>query len=120
MVRRAGEGLERGEEHPPTSKAISLIRPCYTLQITDVVHARGSFIYSQLWALGRTADPNTLAEDGFDFVSASGIQVAPGCPVPRPLTKDEIQEYIQLFARAAENAIRAGFDGVELHGSVFS
>ena len=39
-------------------------------------------------------------------------------PIPRPLTKAEIAEYVQLFATAARNAIeRAGFDGVEIHGA---
>jgi NADPH2 dehydrogenase len=93
---------------------------CSISQITDAVHAKGSFIYSQLWALGRTANPNTLAEDGFDFVSASDVPMASGSSAPRPLTKEEIQEYIQMFAQAAENAIRAGFDGVEIHGYVSS
>jgi NADPH2 dehydrogenase len=36
---------------------------------------------------------------------------------PRELTIAEIQEYVQLYATAAENAIKAGFDGVELHGA---
>ena len=37
--------------------------------------------------------------------------------IPRELTIEEIKEYVELFAQAAENAIRrAGFDGVEIHG----
>jgi len=37
--------------------------------------------------------------------------------VPRTLTKDEIKEYIAAYVTAARNAIRAGFDGVEVHGA---
>jgi NADPH2 dehydrogenase len=34
------------------------------------------------------------------------------------MTKDEIQEYIQLFATAASNSVdKAGFDGVEIHAA---
>ena len=37
---------------------------------------------------------------------------------PRPLTKAEIAEYVQLYAMGARNAVeRAGFDGVEIHGA---
>ena len=37
--------------------------------------------------------------------------------VPRELTIPEIEEYAKLFAQAAENAVvKAGFDGVEVHG----
>jgi len=37
--------------------------------------------------------------------------------VPRALTKDEIKEYIAAYVTAARNAIRAGFDGIEVHGA---
>ena len=36
---------------------------------------------------------------------------------PRPLTKEEIANYVELYVKAAENAIQAGFDGVEIHGA---
>jgi 2,4-dienoyl-CoA reductase-like NADH-dependent reductase (Old Yellow Enzyme family) len=38
-------------------------------------------------------------------------------PVPRPLTLDEIAEVVEAYRKGAENAKRAGFDGVELHGA---
>lgn len=37
--------------------------------------------------------------------------------MPRALTTDEIKEYIPAYVTAAKNAIRAGFDGVEVHGA---
>ncbi|PYH49059.1 alkene reductase [Aspergillus saccharolyticus JOP 1030-1] len=87
-------------------------------KVTEAVHARGSHVYMQLWALGRTADPSALQEEGgYDLVSASAIPHSPGAPVPRPLTEAEIQQYIQDYAQAARNAIAAGFDGVEIHGA---
>jgi NADPH2 dehydrogenase len=87
------------------------------------VHANGSFIFLQLWALGRTADPAVLKrEGGFDLVAPSPIPtgaVAGGEEqvIPRELTVPEIKEYVQLYANAARNAVEAGFDGVELHAA---
>ena len=42
-----------------------------------------------------------------------------GRPIaPRPLSVEEIKEYVQYFAEAAVNGVeRAGFDGVEIHGA---
>lgn len=53
---------------------------------------------------------------GLPYVSASDVQL-PGYPnPPRPLTKVEMQEYVQLYSTAASNAVhKAGFDGVEIH-----
>ena len=65
--------------------------------------------------MGRAGDPAILEEDGYPYVSASDIPLSSSNVKPRPLTKDEIQVYLGLFAQAAENAITAGFDGVEVH-----
>ncbi|VDB93777.1 unnamed protein product [Peniophora sp. CBMAI 1063] len=90
-------------------------------KITDAVHAKHSYIYVQLWALGRAAYPEVLKKEGpYDVVSASDIPLAdadhPG-HTPRPLTVEEIKEYVQLYAQAAKNSLQAGFDGVEIHSS---
>ncbi|OJA11927.1 hypothetical protein AZE42_12342, partial [Rhizopogon vesiculosus] len=89
-------------------------------KITDAVHEKGSFIYLQLCALGRTAETAVLAkENNSSYVSASPIPI-PGrqdATVPRALTIEEIKEYIATYATAAKNAIRAGFDGVEVQGA---
>ena len=89
------------------------------------MHRNGSFIYLQLWALGRTATPDILHEEGgYPLVAPSPIPLttktddnkSPPPPVPRALTVEEIGEYVQLFASAARNAVvGAGFDGVEIH-----
>ncbi|KAJ7617324.1 hypothetical protein FB45DRAFT_992774 [Roridomyces roridus] len=90
-------------------------------EITDSVHAAGSYMFMQLWALGRATEPNQLRKEdpSFPFVSASDIPIesGPNQEIPRPLTVEEIQEYVGLYTQAARNAIRAGFDGVELHGA---
>lgn len=82
----------------------------------------------QLWQLGRTAMPDILALPDcprnpggpYPFVSSSAVVMPErkDGPLPRPLTEDEILEYIELFGKAAYNAVhRAGFDGVEIHAA---
>ncbi|KAL2070908.1 hypothetical protein VTL71DRAFT_13934 [Oculimacula yallundae] len=87
--------------------------------VTKAVHAKGSFIYLQLWALGRAAYEGQLKKElGPDakVQSASDIPFEGGAK-PTALTEAEIKEYIGLYAQAAKNAITAGFDGVEIHGA---
>ncbi|KAJ7656276.1 hypothetical protein DFH06DRAFT_1473537 [Mycena polygramma] len=88
-------------------------------KVTDAVHLKGSYIFLQLWATGWAADAETLAEEGLgdSYVSASDVPIL-GRKAPRPLTVKEIEEYIQLYATAASNAVhKAGFDGVEIHSA---
>ncbi|KAJ6509098.1 hypothetical protein DFH09DRAFT_274872 [Mycena vulgaris] len=88
--------------------------------VTAAVHAKGSFIFLQLWALGRTADAAQLkSEDpSFPYVSASDVPLTGmSGPPPRPLTIPEIKEYVELYVQAAKNAMEAGFDGVEVHSA---
>ncbi|KAJ7131389.1 hypothetical protein C8R44DRAFT_613292 [Mycena epipterygia] len=88
--------------------------------VTDAVHKQGSFIYCQLFAMGRAATTPELAHPGvdFDLVSASAIPLPGETITPRELTVEEIHEYVSLFVTAAENAVhKAGFDGVEIHAA---
>ncbi|OJJ79110.1 alkene reductase [Aspergillus glaucus CBS 516.65] len=85
--------------------------------ITDAVHDRGSYIFCQLWALGRAANPEVLARDGENVISSGDIPMTESSPIPRPLSEDEILDWVNDYARAAKNAISAGFDGVEIHGA---
>jgi 2,4-dienoyl-CoA reductase-like NADH-dependent reductase (Old Yellow Enzyme family) len=93
-------------------------------QVTRAVHDKGGVIFLQLWHVGRISDPSLL--DGELPVSASAIAARGEVsllrpkrpyPTPRPLSLDEIAEVVEAYRRGAENAKRAGFDGVELHGA---
>ncbi|KAG6380374.1 hypothetical protein JVT61DRAFT_8487 [Boletus reticuloceps] len=89
-------------------------------KVTDAVHAKGSYIFLQLWALGRTADIDFLEKQDppSPYVSASSVPLTGKSKPPRPLTESEIQDYIVAYAKAASNAVHgAGFDGVEIHGA---
>jgi NADPH2 dehydrogenase len=85
--------------------------------VTDAVHARGSYIYCQLWDLGRTAKPDVAAREGFTVKSSSTTPMEEGAHVPEALTIEEIRQKVRDYAQAAKNAVAAGFDGVELHGA---
>ncbi|KIY00982.1 uncharacterized protein Z520_03648 [Fonsecaea multimorphosa CBS 102226] len=88
-------------------------------EVTAAVHAKGSFIRLQLWALGRSASKAQLTKElgpNARVVSSSDVTQTGG-DKPTPLTEEEIQQYIKSYAQAAKNAIKAGFDGVELHGA---
>jgi 2,4-dienoyl-CoA reductase-like NADH-dependent reductase (Old Yellow Enzyme family) len=91
---------------------------------TEAVHKAGGLIFLQLWHVGRISDPVFL--EGQPPVSASAIAARGEVsllrpkrpyPTPRPLSLDEIHEVVEAYRRGAENAKRAGFDGVELHGA---
>ena len=74
----------------------------------------------QLWAPGRAAFPDHLrSEDAsYSYISASDVQMPGREESPRPLTADEIKDFVRYYAEAARNAVyRAGFDGVEIHGA---
>jgi 2,4-dienoyl-CoA reductase-like NADH-dependent reductase (Old Yellow Enzyme family) len=91
---------------------------------TDAVHKAGGVIFMQLWHVGRISDPSFL--NGQSPVAPSAIAakgevslVRPKRPYPTPraLTLQEIDEVVEAYRKGAENAKRAGFDGVELHGA---
>lgn len=81
------------------------------------MHAKGSYIYCQLWALGRTAEGVVVKREKFTVTSSSDIPVDAAHPQPVAMTIDRITATIDDHAEAAKNAIAAGFDGVELHGA---
>ena len=87
--------------------------------ITDVVHKKGSYIFCQLWALGRAAEPDIVRSEAGEkwFASSSSIPMEAGTEEPRALEEEDIWALIGDYAQAAKNAIEAGFDGVEIHGA---
>ncbi|MAS87257.1 MAG: alkene reductase [Micavibrio sp.] len=93
-------------------------------KVTQAVHNKGGRIFLQLWHVGRISHPMFL--DGETPVAPSAIQpkghvslVRPMVDyvTPRALSLDEITEIIAAFKKGAENAKKAGFDGVEIHGA---
>lgn len=85
--------------------------------ITDEVHAKGCFIFSQLFTTGRAADVEVSRKEGIDIVGPSAIPIDDGAVVPQVMTIEQIKGAVREFVDAAKNAVRAGFDGVEIHGA---
>jgi len=95
-------------------------------EVVEAVHKKGGLIFLQLWHVGRISH-SSHNPDGALPVSASAVRPAGEAftadfkrvpfETPRALETEEIPLIIEAYARAAENAMQAGFDGVELHGA---
>ncbi|MFD2642236.1 alkene reductase [Pseudomonas japonica] len=92
--------------------------------VTKAVHAAGGRIFLQLWHVGRISHPSYL--NGELPVAPSAIQpkghvslVRPitAYPTPRALESAELEDIVDAYRSAAENAKAAGFDGVEVHAA---
>ena len=95
---------------------------------TSAVHAKGGYIFLQLWHVGRISHSSLHPEAGLP-VSASAIAPNDGgkaltadfqqvpFETPRALTLDEIPGILAEYRKGAENAKLAGFDGVEIHSA---
>jgi N-ethylmaleimide reductase len=94
-------------------------------KVTDAVHKAGGLIFCQLWHVGRISHtslqidgdlpvaPTALKPNGQIF-TYTGLQ---DFETPRALAIEEIPGIIADYVSAAENAKRAGFDGVEIHSA---
>lgn len=92
--------------------------------VTQAVHDAGGRIILQLWHMGRLVHPDFLG--GAQPVSSSAT-AAPGDAhtatgkkpyvAARALELDEIPRVVADYVHAAQNAIRAGFDGVQVHAA---
>ncbi|WP_235685883.1 MULTISPECIES: alkene reductase [Corallococcus] len=93
-------------------------------KVTEAVHAAGGRIFAQLWHVGRVSHPDF--HDGALPVAPSAIRFEAEVfthkgrvptVTPRALETAELPGVVEQFRSAAVNALEAGFDGVELHGS---
>src|SRR6266403_2231402 len=92
--------------------------------VTKAVHAAGGRIFLQLWHVGRMSHPDfhsgelPVAPSAVPFDGQiwkvnprTGRGEMVDCPVPRALSRQEIQGVIADFRNGARNAMAAGFDG---------
>jgi 2,4-dienoyl-CoA reductase-like NADH-dependent reductase (Old Yellow Enzyme family) len=93
-------------------------------RVTEAVHQAGGLIVLQLWHVGRISDPVFL--NGEQPVAPSAVQPAghvslvrptKSYETPRALDLEEIPGIVAAYRKGAENAKKAGFDGVEIHGA---
>ncbi|TYC14153.1 alkene reductase [Bizionia gelidisalsuginis] len=93
-------------------------------EVTQRVHNKGGKIFIQLWHVGRMSHPDF--HNGELPLSASAINpnaqsfTAEGFKdtvTPKEMTIEDIKKTVNDFKNAAANAVKAGFDGVEIHSS---
>lgn len=94
--------------------------------VTSAVHNGGSSIFLQLMHTGRISHPlnmpagarvlapSAIAAKEQMYTDAEGMKPL---PIPEEMTREDIQSTILEFVHAANNAMEAGFDGVELHAA---
>jgi 2,4-dienoyl-CoA reductase-like NADH-dependent reductase (Old Yellow Enzyme family) len=94
--------------------------------ITEFVKGQGAVVGMQLAHAGRkgsTAVPWTggkgvsIAEGGWEPVGPSATPFDAGYPLPHALDKDEIRGIVAAFQKAAQRALAAGFQVIEIHGA---
>ena len=89
--------------------------------VTEAVHREGGVIFAQLWLTGSLSHPDFLS--GTPPLAPSAVNPRLQSPTssgnqptvtPKAMAQDDIRRTINDFATAAANAVRAGFDGVQL------
>lgn len=132
---RSGAGLIITEGTAPVPEGLGYPRipGIYSMEqiqgwklITEKVHQNGSRIFVQLMHTGRIghvdnlpenlelAGPSDITAAGQIFTDSLGMQ---DHSKPAALSTAGVQNVIKGFVKASENAIEAGFDGVELHAA---
>jgi N-ethylmaleimide reductase len=125
LIAEATQVSQQGQGYQDTPGIYSDAQVAGWRVVTDAVHAAGGKIFLQLWHVGRISHTD-LQPDGGAPVAPSAIRADAKTYVdgtfvdasePRALELDEIPGIVEDFRRGAANAIRAGFDGVEVHGA---
>jgi 2,4-dienoyl-CoA reductase-like NADH-dependent reductase (Old Yellow Enzyme family) len=85
-------------------------------RVSQAVHDAGGRIMPQLWHVGMARAPGSEPNPEAPPVGPSGL-VKPGEQTGEPLAEAEIITIIAAYAQGAADAMRLGFDGIELHGA---
>ncbi|MEI7916860.1 MAG: alkene reductase [Methylophilaceae bacterium] len=130
---RASAGLIITEATPisPMGHGYPLLPGIYTeaqvagwKRVTDAVHAKGGKIVIQLWHVGRISHPSLL--NGATPVAPSAVKPAGKAFTfeglvdyvePRALDASELPGIVADYVHATQCALKAGFDGVEIHSA---
>ncbi|WVN90840.1 uncharacterized protein L203_106083 [Cryptococcus depauperatus CBS 7841] len=109
----------RGYEHVPGIYTADQM--AQWKKITSGVHSKGGRIFCQLWVLGRVADPAVIpvvySVGSLPDLQPSSFKDETVQKPLVPVTAEDMDRIVGHYAQAAKNAIKAGFDGVEIHGA---
>ncbi|MFT4276625.1 MAG: alkene reductase [Rhodopseudomonas sp.] len=125
LITEASQVSQQGQGYQDTPGIYSDAQVAGWKTVTDEVHKRGGKIFIQLWHVGRISHvdlqpnhgapvaPFAIRANTKTFVGGKFADVSE----PRALELSEIPGIIESFRKAAANAVKAGFDGVEIHGA---
>src|SRR5215213_10437904 len=125
LITEASQVSQQGQGYQDTPGIYSKAQVGGWRKITDRVHERGGRIFIQIWHVGRISHttlqpgggapvaPSAIRAKGKTFVNGTFTEISE----PRALELSEIPGIIEDFKRGTENAMAAGFDGVEIHGA---
>jgi len=125
LISEASQISSQGVGYPATPGIHSKEQITGWKKVTGAVHAAGGHIFLQMWHVGRISHPS-LQPDGDLPVAPSAIKPAGEAATyegmqpfvtPRALESNEIPLIVSQYKQAAQNAITAGFDGVEIHAA---
>lgn len=106
-------GLWNDEQQQAWSRVVDFAHSQDTLVGIQLAHAGRKASTAPPWS-GRTAVPES--EGGWQAVAPSAVAFG-NFPVPRTMTKDDIEALVHDFAQAARRALAMGVDVVELHAA---
>lgn len=132
---RTGAGLiiTEGTAPSPNGLGYSRIPGCFSLEqvegwkkVTSTVHKKGGKIFIQLMHAGRIGHSLNLPE-GAQIIAPSAVKAKgqmwtdsmqmQDFPIPKAINDHDLELTLAEYVVAAQHAIEAGFDGVELHGA---
>jgi N-ethylmaleimide reductase len=130
---RATAGIIISEGVPVSTKAVGYINVPGIYSdaqvegwklVTHAVHAKGGKIFAQLWHVGRLSHPDfhkgelphapSAINPNEKSYTANGFV---DTVTPKEMTVEDIKQTIQDFKNGTSNALKAGFDGVEIHAA---
>ena len=125
LITEASQISQQGQGYQDTPGIYSKEQVAGWRKVTDRVHEKGGRIFIQIWHVGRISHdslqpnggkpvaPSAIRAKGKTFVNGTFTDISE----PRALELSEIPGIIEDFKRGTENALVAGFDGVEIHGA---
>ncbi|THD56957.1 MAG: alkene reductase [Bradyrhizobium sp.] len=129
IIAEASPVMATGRGNPATPGIYSDAQITGWRGVVDAVHAKGGVIFLQLWHVGRVSHSSfqpggllpvapsavPITGNGMMAMTADGKMVP--YETPRALETADVKGIVEAFRQAAINAMKAGFDGVEIHGA---